>query len=246
MRSDTGMASGSCWRLLPLALLVALLAAAAPARANPTVSASSGAVFKICKGQTYALCATSSCFVFNGLAYCTCDVKKGDSISLPFQYDRNKDVCTVNAEGAANGYMVSTFSLDRSVVAPRGDQAIYTCPRNSATGAYAQCDGGLCFKSTQGQHFPGTGKHLQPNQIICSCPVTVAQPPEPIGYQIAGPYPCRRSFFDNCSSEVANLDTGAKIYVGAPTGSARILTRLLDGRVPPLNTCPSRAAATLP
>ena len=228
----------ACALLLGMALALVL-----PSR---PVGATPAGAFTICKDQTYALCATASCFVFNDLAYCTCDVKRGDSISLPFRYDRNKDVCTVNAEGAGNGYMVSTFSLDQSVVAPSGDQAIYNCPGKTATGAYAQCDGGLCFRSTQGQNFPGSDKPLKPDQIICSCPITVAQPPAPVGYQIAGPYPCRRSFFDNCSSKVANLDNGAKIYVGAPTGSARLLTRLLDGSVPPLNTCPSRAAATLP
>ena len=226
-------------------LMLAWAVTALPALAT-TVTAPNGAVFKICKDQTYALCATASCFVFNDLAYCTCDVKRGDSISLPFRYDRNKDVCTVNAEGVGNGYMVSTFSLDQAVVAPRGDMAIYTCPAKTATGAYAQCDGGLCFRSTQGQDFPGSDKPLKPDQIICSCPITVADPPAPVGYQIAGPYPCRRSFFDNCSSKVANLDTGATIYVGAPTGTARLLTRLLDGSVPPLNSCPSREAATLP
>ena len=226
-------------------LMLAWAVTALPALAT-TVTAPNGAVFKICKDQTYALCATASCFVFNDLAYCTCDVKQGDSISLPFRYDRNKDVCTVNAEGVGNGYMVSTFSLDQAVVAPRGDMAIYTCPAKTATGAYAQCDGGLCFRSTQGQDFPGSDKPLKPDQIICSCPITVADPPAPVGYQIAGPYPCRRSFFDNCSSKVANLDTGATIYVGAPTGTARLLTRLLDGSVPPLNSCPSREAATLP
>ena len=226
-------------------LVLGWMVIALPAVAT-TVTGPNGAVFKICKDQTYALCATASCFVFNDLAYCTCDVKRGDSISLPFRYDRNKDVCTVNAEGAGNGYMASTFSLDPSVVAPTGDMAVYNCPGKTATGAYAQCDGGLCFRSTQGQNFPGSDKPLKPDQIICSCPITVAQPPAPVGYQIAGPYPCRRSFFDNCSSKVANLDTGATIYVGAPTGTARLLTRLLDGSVPPLNTCPSREAATLP
>jgi hypothetical protein len=124
--------------------------------------------------------------------------------------------------------------------------AVYTCPGKTSTGAYAQCDGGLCFRSTQDQNFPGSDKSLKPDQIICSCPITLAQPPAAVGYQIAGPYPCRRSFFDNCSSKAANLDTGATIYVGAPTGTARFLTRLLDGSVPPLNTCPLRAAATLP
>ena len=76
---------------------------------NPNLGAAAG--FRICENQTYALCAVASCFVFNEVAYCKCDVKMGNSISLPFKFDDGKDVCTVNADGAANGYMVSTFSL---------------------------------------------------------------------------------------------------------------------------------------
>lgn len=210
---------------------------AVPMVRSGTASVSSG-VFKICHNQTYALCAVSSCFVFNGVAYCTCNVKQGDSISLPFRYGRDKDVCSVNAEGVGNGYMVSTFSLPRSVVAPQGNRALYTCPAASSTGAYAQCDGGICFRSTQGQNFPGSGKPLNAGQIVCSCPITVADPATArIGYQIAGPYPCQRSFFKYCDSKVANTSTGATIYVGAPTGTAAALTRLLDGSVPPLNRC---------
>lgn len=202
--------------------------------------------FKVCKDQTYALCAVASCFVFNDVAYCTCDIKKGDSISLPFNYDTDKDVCTVNADGADNGYMVSTFSLAEEVLAGVGDKAIYTCPGNRSTGAYAQCDGGLCFRSTQGMGFPGSDQELREDQIICSCPITVANPPAPVGYQIAGPYPCERSFFQNCSSRTANKDTGSTLYVGAPTGGAVALTRLLYGNVPPINRCPSPFAASLP
>jgi hypothetical protein len=175
----------------------------------------------VCKGQTYALCAVASCFVFNEVAYCGCDVKSGDSISLPFQFDGGKDVCTVNAEGSDNGYMVSTFSVPASVVAPDGDQALYTCPAGTSDGAYAQCDGGICFTSTEGQSFPGFDKPLAKDQIICSCPITVAKTTATVGYQIAGPYPCQDSFFQNCKSETANTKTGSMIYVGAPTGSAR-------------------------
>jgi hypothetical protein len=78
---------------------------------------------------------------------------------------------------------------------------------------------------------------LQKNEIICSCPVTVANPSAAIGYQIAGPYPCRQAFFRNCTSAVANTDTGSTIYVGAPAGVPRILTRELYGFVPPINEC---------
>ena len=33
------------------------------------------ATFKICKKQTYALCAAARCNVYDGVAYCQCDVK---------------------------------------------------------------------------------------------------------------------------------------------------------------------------
>lgn len=249
MRALVGTLRPAAWRTLALALLLLTLSTVWPAKAGgpgTEVRGPGGRVFKICEGQTYALCAVADCFVFNGLAYCTCNVKRGDSISLPLNYGRNRDVCTVNAEGAGNGYMVSTFSLDPSIVAPRGDQAIYTCPGSTSAGAYAQCDGGICFRSTQGQTFPGSVKPLAADQIICSCPITVPDPPEAVGHQIAGPYPCQRSFFANCNSRLANKNNGATIYVGAPTGSARVLTRLLYGSVPPINTCPSPATAALP
>src|ERR1700722_745623 len=75
-------------------------------------------VFKICQRQTYALCALASCFVMDGVSYCKCDVKSGDSISLPFKFGKDQDVCTTNADGAANGFMVSTFSYPESVTSP--------------------------------------------------------------------------------------------------------------------------------
>ena len=194
--------------------------------------------FQICEDQTYALCATAKCFVFNDLAYCKCDVEHGNSISLPFNYDTGKNVCDANAQGADNGYMISTYSLPPSVLALDGDQALYDCPAVASNGAYAQCDGGYCFKSTEGQHFPGFDEPLKADEIICSCPITVADPETAkSGYQIAGPYPCERSFFKNCSKSQAGTSTGDTIYVGAPTGSAVLLTRLLDGSVPPIHRC---------
>ena len=56
-----------------------------------------GQSFKVCKNQTYALCAAARCNVYDGVAYCQCDVKHGDSISLPFPMGKDKDVCSVNA-----------------------------------------------------------------------------------------------------------------------------------------------------
>lgn len=215
-----------------------MVAAGGPAYAEKAATGSTSPKFIICSGQTYALCAVASCFVMNGLAYCECDVKSGDSISLSDAFDNGENVCSVNAEGAANGYMVSTFSVPDSVVAPGGNQALYTCPAATSNGAYAQCDGGLCFTSTEGQSFPGFNAPLNDSQIICSCPITVADPATArVGYQIAGPYPCQRSFFKNCKRATANKKTGAQIYVGAPAGTARLLARLLNGSVPTLNRC---------
>jgi hypothetical protein len=248
------MSSGIALLALCLMLIVAL---AAPERAfaDRDASASVGPrlpgsvvrelaagapVFEICRDQTYALCAVASCYVYNQVAYCKCDIESGDSISLPFEAD-GENVCDVNAQGPTNGYLISTFSLADSVV-KGGDMALYTCPGGRSDGAYAQCDGGFCFTSTEGAPaFPGFDQPLTEGEIICSCPITIADPDTAnLGYQIAGPFPCEADYFENCKSAASNARTGSTIPVGAPTGVARILTLLLDGRpVPPLNRCPS-------
>jgi hypothetical protein len=203
--------SGREW-LVGIGLAVGLiLAAGGSARADDTTSPK---FFKICNGTTpdgktmvpHALCAVASCFVFNGLAYCKCDVAQGDSISLPFEFDDGQDICTVNAEGVGNGYMASTFSFPPSV--------------------------------REGQSFPGFDQPLGKNEIICSCP-TASPAQARLGYQIPGPFPCQKSFFQNCKSKTANTNTGSTIYSGAPIGSARFLTHQLYGVDPPINQCPS-------
>lgn len=195
--------------------------------------------FKICRNQTYALCATASCTVFNQVAYCNCDVKKGDSISLPLKID-GEDVCSVNAQGPENGYMVSTFSLPDSVRAPSGNRALYTCPAGTSDGAYAQCDGGICFTSSEGKSFPGFEQALGSANIICACPITLpGRSRALVGYQIAGPYPCDNAWFRYCKSAAANTRTGSTVMVGAPTGTPGFLTRRLYGSVPPLQRCPA-------
>ena len=136
--------------------------------------------------------------------------------------------------------MVSTYSLPNSIVSPNGDHAIYTCPAGFfETGAYAQCDGGLCFTSTEETTFPGFDKPVPKGQIICSCPITVASLPVlgGEGYQILGPYPCQQSFFQYCKLSTANKNTGSTIYVGAPIGTASDLAKQLNGSVPALNEC---------
>ena len=212
---------------LAISLVLALMAGKAHAQPDP---------FAICQKQRYALCAAASCLVYNGVAYCTCDVKFGKSISVPDTIDEG-DICDVNRQGYGNGYMMSTYSLPKSVIAG-GTQALYTCPGDTSDGAYAQCDGGFCFASTRGRKFPGSDRRVRPNEIICSCPITVAEPgASSARYQFVGPYPCQQAAFEYCNSAVANTTTGSTIVVGAPTGVPRLLTEALYGSVPELNHC---------
>jgi hypothetical protein len=199
-----------------------------------------GSTFKICKDQTYALCAAARCNVYDGVAYYQCEEKHGDSISLPFPMGKGVDVCAVNAAGADNKYMVSTYSMPERIASPQGDLGVYTCSGGGSGGAYAQCDGGLCFRSTEETTFPGFDKPIPKGQIICSCPITTASSSGGQGYQILGPYPCDKSFFRYCKSDVANGNTGSTIFVGAPIGTAAALTALLSGKpAPAFNECGS-------
>ena len=201
------------------------------------LDAMAGQPFKVCKNQTYALCAAARCNVYDGVAYCQCDVKHGDSISLPFPMGKDEDVCSANAAGADNKYMISTYSLPKSITSPEGGGAIYTCS-GEGSGAYAQCDGGICFRSTEDTTFPGFDKPVKKGQIICSCPITQSKSGDDAqAYQILGPYPCDKSFFRYCKAATATAKTGSTIYVGAPAGTAQGLAVLLHGKVGPVNEC---------
>jgi hypothetical protein len=89
-RTLTSGVSRGAW-LVGLGLVGIIIAAVDTAAADPLKSCRSvtngGNVLKILENQTYALCAVASCFVFNQVAYCRCDIKTGDSISAAFDYD---------------------------------------------------------------------------------------------------------------------------------------------------------------
>jgi hypothetical protein len=149
--------------------------------------------------------------------------------------------------------MVSTFSLPNNEKG--GSAAVYTCPGSADAGsgvsapvAYGQCDGGICFKSSSGQRFPGFAGRVGDNQIICSCPVSSDATPgssDSFGYQIFGPYRpqapkgsrCEASACTPCS--VPNpTDNGTIFHVGTPTGSGKFLALKLDGPpLPDINEC---------
>jgi hypothetical protein len=225
---------------------------------------------KICN-QKYALCATAQCFTLNKVAYCNCNLKEGKSISIAFDFDDGKDVCSLLDDGVSNGYTVSTFSLPDQVTKAyaaaynpgTGEPpplALYTCPGKS-TGPYAQCDGGVCFNSTTGATFPGVGP-IGSHQILCSCPITQPRTNARLGYQISGPWQhangtacgANDSPADCCSTDYLNqfcgasygnnIPTGSIIPVGAPTGTPVILAKLL-GDLQPFNSCFGRNGPAL-
>src|SRR6266404_3192031 len=144
--------------LVGLGLAVGIILAAggsatADQRPPPCSSlANPPSVFKILDNQTYALCAVASCLVFNGVAYCKCDVKTGDSISLSLKFDDDQDVCTVNAEGVNNGYMVSTFSGPDSLSRTAIWRAI-PAPR-VRMGPMPNSMAGFASKAPRGSHIP--------------------------------------------------------------------------------------------
>lgn len=241
------------------AAVVALVLALGFAMAGPAAEscAQDEAPLTVCR-EPYALCAAAECFVYNGVAYCACDLERGRSISEQFEYTGASgepvNVCDVDRVGLTNGFLVSTYSLP-SAALKGGSGAVYTCPGpDNARGGvaapvgYAQCDGGLCFRSTVGRRFPGFPQRLARDEIICSCPITTGATPgasSPLGYQMFGPYaptaaPGERCDPDACAACAVPSPTanGAKINVGAPTGSPDFLTLRLDGPpLPELNRC---------
>src|SRR5713101_6370055 len=213
--------------------------------------------FVVCENQPYALCAEASCFIYDGASYCKCDIKRGDSISLQLSYSSaagERNVCDVNQQGKANGYMISTFSLPNNVK-KGGSAAVYTCPGSDDAGsgvvapvAYGQCDGGFCFKSTPGQRIPGFTGRLSDHQILCSCPISTdatAGSSDSFGYQVFGAYHPKAPLGSRCDASACNACSvadptanGATISVGAPTGGGKFLALRLNGPpVPDLNEC---------
>ena len=244
-------------RIIPILVAIQALTAISAFAFNADPLPDPEPPFVVCKNQTYALCAEATCFVYDGVAYCKCDIKNGDSISLQLSYSSpagTRNVCDVNRQGKNNGYMISTFSLPKSAE-KGGTSAAYTCPGTDNVGsgvvapvAYGQCDGGFCFKSTPGKKIPGFTGRLQDDEILCSCPISTdatAGSSDALGYQLFGPYHPKAAIGSRCDASACNACSvtdptanGASFHVGAPTGSGKFLALRLDGPpVPDLNEC---------
>lgn len=246
------------WPISPALLFLAAQVLVPPAVAPQAAAADPAPPFVICR-EPYALCATASCFVYDGVAYCQCDIESGRSLSLQLEYTTPtgavRNACDVGRQGLTSGYLISTYSLPTD-----SHTASYVCPGTDNAGdgvpapvGYAQCDGGLCFRSSVGQRFPGFEPRLARDQVICSCPISTAATPEstdPLGYEISGPYDpnapsgqkCDPSGCAECSvpSPTAN---GSIIKVGGPTGSSQVSTlRLYGPPLPDIATCPCTCA----
>ncbi len=153
------------------------------------LDAMAGSTFKVCKDQTYALCAAARCNVYDGVAYCQCEQKHGDSISLPFPMGKGVDVCAVNAAGADNKYMVSTYSMPEQIASPQGGVGVYTCEGGKSGGAYAQCDGGLCFRSSEETTFPGFDKPVPRDRSSAPARSPTPAPAARRATRFSGPIP---------------------------------------------------------
>lgn len=199
--------------------------------------------------QEYALCASAQCFTIDNVAYCKCDKKVGQSISLPFFFTNNKppapgpvvgDVCDLMEVSGEGGFLVSTFSpppqLEQGYSGPDA-QAIYTCPGSGNLSA--QCNGGLCVKATAGTNWLFLGA-ISKDEVVCSCPIAAS--PQ-FGFQFIGPADCDREFFEQyCGiqgggSTGMSVPTGTQLAVGSVTGSGTVLSKLLEGNVSPTNRC---------
>lgn len=190
-------------RLIPLlSLLTLMMATIAPASAADKVNP-----FTPLWNQEYALCAGAVTFNFDGITYAKCRKLLGDSLGLTHAYPPNNNVQTVNNMGIASGtYIVSTYSPP----SPQ-EYALYDC---KAQGAFAQCNGGICFSNTSGSAFPGVGP-VADNEIICSCPITTTA-----NYHVTGPADCpdTRAEYDRIcgkGSKKAKTADGVSLYIGA-------------------------------
>ncbi|WP_105168455.1 hypothetical protein [Pseudoalteromonas sp. T1lg23B] len=205
----------------------------------------------------FALCATATCWTLDGVAYCKCQVLNEQSISISFDYlenGKNKNICDLLLQGKENQFTVSTYATPRQIETDYDPETeklgpplgFYTCSGQDSQAAYsAQCDGGVCFNSTQGSNFPGLG-HIKDNEIVCSCPPSKNPTKR---FQIAGPWLCEpgaandnneccdKDYYNEMCSVTSVSTTGTKLAVGAPAGGAATLSKLLDGSVPSLNAC---------
>ena len=180
------------------------------------LDAMAGSSFKICKSQTYALCAAARCNVYDGVAYCQCQVKSGNSISLTFNMGKRDDVCSVNAAGAKNQYMVSTYSLPAEIVAPQRKSCGLHLLRRDVGGRLCPVRRWAMLPEHGEYHVPGLRQTRAEGADHLFLPGHDRRFRQRAGHQILGPYPCQQSFFKYCKSATSLTPTPARRSTSAP------------------------------
>jgi hypothetical protein len=156
--------------------------------------------------QNYALCAGAVTFNFDGITYAKCRKKYGNSLGLTHSYSGGNIQTVSDIGNSVGSYMVSTYSPPDSKI-----YALYSCDQQ---GAYAQCNGGLCFTNTTSSNFPGF-ESVGINEIICSCPIVYTK-----NYHVTGPATCpsTQDEYDAICSTGSQHDTtadGVSLHIGA-------------------------------
>ena len=231
-------------RTVGIPVLASVLAVIAAVIGLTSISAATGAPsadsfvsskFKPMADQTYALCAGAISFNFDGVTYAKCRVKEGNSIAAAHEYPGG-DALTVNKLLTETGpYMVSTYSPPD----PK-DYALYKCERN---GAFAQCNGGLCYRYDG--TFPGVGE-VGADEVICSCPITYKK----TTYHVTGPAQCptSRAAYDKICGSGKRADVtadGTILHIGAggpPVTTINGLNKMYDDSFGTTTPTPPRCA----
>lgn len=209
-------ATASAAVLVVAALVAGLAWTTSASAADRDVLASK---FQPMPDQTYALCAGAKSFNFDGVTYAKCRLKDGNSLAMSHPFPGG-DALTVNKLlTAAGSSMVSTYSP------PSPERyAVYQCSRD---GAYAQCNGGLCYRYNG--EFPGLGE-VGENQVICSCPIVYAKKT----YHVNGPAQCpttRAAYDEICGSGSRADMTAAGTILHIGSGGPAATQHQVDNRI---------------
>jgi hypothetical protein len=205
-----------------------------PSEAVPELAAGAPRFFKICRGRTGALCAVASCYGFDQVADCKCEVKHGDSISLPVK---------ASATSTPPGPPMATWSA-RSACRTRSWRA--------AAWRFIPARAANPMAPTRN----ATG--------VCASPAPQPLPPFPASTSRCRPAGSSAPARSRPPAQTARAsDTRSRVHTparpttsgtpearsrtpgpGPRSRSARTLALLLNGPpVPPLNRCPSPRSA---
>ena len=174
---------------LALAMLLLLRAR------RPAQSALGEPPMTVCKDQTYALCVVARCNAFACVAYCQCDVKSGNSISLVFQMGKGHvRRLTLWPRKRVHGEHVQPARSDRCAARRSRDLQL-------PTGRIRRCVRPVRRRAVLRQHGAyvlGFDGPVPKGQILCSCPITTGSiPSDVIGHQKSALYPREASFFQH-------------------------------------------------